>query len=70
MVLKIMYKIYCGVDTHKTFVVVCITSTNFKSMTSYESHRFSTYTKSLKDLLQCFLSHNCRDVSMESNGKY
>lgn len=70
MDLKIVYKIYCGIDTHKTFVVVCIASANFKSVTSYESHRFSTYTKGLKDLLQWLFSHNCRDVSMESTGKY
>ena len=70
MALKIVCKICCGIDTHKTFVVACIASGNFKSMTSYESHRFSTYTKGLKDWLQWLLSHNCRDVCMESTGKY
>ena len=39
-------------------------------MTTYEHHRFSTYTKGLKDLLQWLLKHNCKDVCMESTGKY
>ena len=28
MALKIVYKIYCGIDVQKTFVVACIASTN------------------------------------------
>lgn len=70
MALKIVYKICCGIDIHKTFLVACISSTNSKGVTTYESHRFSTYTKCLKDLLQCPLARNCRDVCMESTGKY
>ena len=30
MSLKIVYKICCGIDVHKTFVVACIASTNDK----------------------------------------
>ena len=37
---------------------------------NYDSHRFSTYTKGLKELLQWLLAHNCKDVCMESTGKY
>ena len=70
MALKIVYKICCGIDVHKTFVVACIASTNSKGVTTYESHRFSTYTKGLKDLLQWLLERNCRDICMESTGKY
>ncbi len=70
MALKIVYKICCGIDVHKTFVVACIASTNHKGVTTYESHRFSTFTTGLKDLLQWLLNHNCRDVCMESTGKY
>lgn len=51
MALKIVYKICCGIDVHKTFVVVCIASTNDKGVATYENHRFSTYTKGLRDLL-------------------
>ena len=70
MALKIVYKICCGIDVHKTFVVACIASTDCKGVTTYESHRFSTYTRGLKDLLQWLLKHNCKDVCMESTGKY
>ena len=70
MALKIVYKICCGIDVHKTFVVACIASTNSKGVTTYENHRFSTYTKGLKELLHWLLAHNCKDVCMESTGKY
>ena len=70
MALKIVYKICCGIDVHKTFVVACIASTNSKGVTTYETHRFSTYTKGLKNLLQWLLEHNCKDVCMESTRKY
>ena len=67
---KIVYKICCGIDVHKTFVVACIASTNDKGITSYESLRFSTYTSGLKTLLQWLLNWNCKDVCMESTDKY
>lgn len=70
MDLKIVYKICYGVDVHKTFVVACIASTNSSGMTTYENHRFSTYTKSLKNLLHWLLDRNYKDVCMESTGKY
>ncbi|MCG8501871.1 MAG: hypothetical protein MJB12_15915 [Firmicutes bacterium] len=52
MALKIVYKIFCGIDVHKTFVAACIASTNKQGVTTYKSHRFSTYTKGLKQQLQ------------------
>jgi transposase len=70
MALKIVYKICCGIDVHKSFVVACIASTNSMGVTSYKSYRFSTYTKGLKELLQWLLDNNCKDVCMESTGKY
>lgn len=70
MALKIVYKICCGIDVHKTFVVACIASTNKQGITTYKSYRFSTYTKGLKELLQWLLESNCKDVCMESTGKY
>ena len=70
MALKIVYKICCGIDVHKTFVVACIASTNKQGITTYKGHRFSTYTKGLKELLQWLLESNCKDVCMESTGKY
>ena len=70
MALKIVYKICCGIDVHKTFVVACIASTNKQGLTTYKSHRFSTYTRGLKELLQWLLEFSCKDVCMESTGKY
>lgn len=70
MSLKIVYPTCCGIDVHKTFVIACIASTNSSGITSYKSHRFSTFTKGLNELLQWLLFHNCTDVCMESTGKY
>lgn len=70
MALKIVYKICCGIDVHKTFVVACIASTNSNGVTVYKSRRFSTYTKGLRELSQWLLDNNCKDVCMESTGKY
>jgi transposase len=69
MALKIVYPICCGIDVHKTFVVACIAST-VKGVTSYKCHRFSTYTKGLKELSQWLCENECKDVCMESTGKY
>src|SRR5690625_513605 len=69
MGLKIVYPICCGIDVHKTFVVACIASTD-KGVTTYKRHRFSTYTKGLKELSQWLCENNCKDVCMESTGKY
>jgi len=70
MSLKIVYKICCGIDVHKTFVVACIASTNNQGVTTYKRHRFSTFTQGLKKLLQWLLINYCKDVCMESSGKY
>jgi len=70
MALKIVYKICCGIDVHKNFVVACIAKTDKQGITIYESHHFSTYTKGLKALLKWPLDRNCKDVCMESTGKY
>lgn len=68
--LKIVYPICCGIDVHKNFLVACIATTNDKGVTTYKSHRFSTYTNDLKYLLNWLLENNCTDVCMESTGKY
>lgn len=68
--IKIVYPICCGIDVHKTFVVACIAGTDGKGITSYRSHRFSTYTRGLRELAKWLSAHDCRDVCMESTGKY
>ncbi len=70
MTLKIVYQTCCGIDVHKTFVVACIATTNKQGVTTYKRHRFSTFTQGLRELLQWLLDNNCKDVCMESTGKY
>ena len=41
MALKIVYKICCGIDVHKNFVVACIAKTDKQGITTYERHHFS-----------------------------
>jgi transposase len=50
--------------------VACIASTDEKGVTSYEKKRFSTYSGSLREFGSWLLERNCRDVCMESTGKY
>lgn len=68
--LKIVYPICCGIDVHKTFVVACIASTNEVGITTYKSKRFSTFTSGLRELSTWLSQHSCKDVCMESTGKY
>ena len=70
MALKSCTKFVCGIDVHKNFVVACIAKTDKQGVTTYERHHFSTYTKGLKQLLKWLLDRNCKDVCMESTGKY
>ena len=68
--LKIVYPICCGMDVHKSFLVACIASTNERGVTTYKSKRFSTFTKDLYRCAEWLKSNNCKDVCMESTGKY
>ncbi len=70
MSLKIVYPICCGIDVHKSFVVACIAATNDQGVTTYKRRRFSTFTNDLRRLAQWLSDNNCRDVCMESTGKY
>ena len=68
---KIVYPICCGIDVHKSFVVACIASTDEYGVTSYsKAKRFSTFTGDLRRLSEWLAANNCRDVCMESTGKY
>ena len=68
--LKIVYPICCGMDVHKSFIVACIASTNAQGVTTYKSKRFSTFTSDLRRCAAWLTEHNCKDVCMESTGKY
>jgi hypothetical protein len=57
-------------DVHKSFLIACIATTDNKGVTTYMSKRFSTFTGDLRRLAQWLADNNCRDVCMESTGKY
>ena len=57
-------------DVHKNFLVACIAVTDEHSHTEHHIRRFSTFTGDLRRLSDWLASYNCRDVCMESSGKY
>ena len=63
------YPICCGVDVHKTFLVATIITSDFESP-KYKQKRFSTFYRGLLEFKQWLLDNNCKDVCMESTGKY
>jgi len=68
---KIVYPVCCGIDVHKSFVVACIATTDANLVTTYSKpKRFSTFTNDLRRLTQWLSDNNCKDVCMESTGKY
>jgi len=68
---KIVYPVCCGIDVHKSFVMACIAATDEKGVTTYSKpKRFSTFTNELRRLSAWLTQNNCRDVCMESTGKY
>lgn len=68
--LRIVYRVCCGMDVHKSFVVACIATTSERGVTSYTTKRFSTFTGDLRRCAAWLQENNCRDVCMESTGKY
>jgi transposase len=67
--LKIVYPICCGVDVHKTFLVATIITS--EGLTPYyQKKRFSTFNNSILQFKQWLLDNGCKDVCMESTGKY
>lgn len=68
--LKIVYPICCGIDVHKKFVVATIAATDKNNVTTYKTKQFNTYTRDLQKLKDWLSSHECKEVCMESTGKY
>ena len=68
--LRIVYPICCGMDVHRDFLVACIAATNEQGVTTYKSKRFSTNTGDLRRCAFWLKDNNCKDVCMESTGKY
>jgi len=67
--LKVVYPICCGVDIHKTFFVATLITTD-GIQPKYQKKRFSTFNNQILAFKAWLLENNCRDVCMESTGKY
>ena len=68
--MKVVFQTCCGVDVHKSFLVATIIKTTNGIEPSYQKKRFSTFNNSILEFKQWLLENNCRDVCMESTGKY
>ena len=68
--LKVYYPICCGIDVHKKMVVATIATTDKENITTYQTQKFSTMTYDLKNLQKWLSENNCKNVCMESTGKY
>ena len=68
--LKIVYPICCGLDVHKTILMATIAKTDDKNITTYETREFTSINWSILSLKQWLLDNNCKDLCMESTGKY
>lgn len=67
--MNVVYPICCGVDVHKTFFVATIITTE-GIQPKYQKKRFSTFNNQILAFKDWLLENNCRDVCMESTGKY
>ena len=67
--MKLTYPVCCGVDVHKTFLVATIITSEYV-MPHYHQKRFSTFYNGLVAFKKWLLEYDCKDVCMESTGKY
>ena len=68
--MKVVYQTCCGIDVHKSFLVATIIKTTSGVQPSYQKKRFSTFNNSILQFKEWLLQNQCRDVCMESTGKY
>ena len=67
--MKLTYPICCGFVVHKTFLVATIITSEYV-MPHYYQKRFSTFYNGLVAFKKWLLEYDCKDVCMESTGKY
>jgi len=67
---KIFRKNCCGLDVHKTWIYACIGITDENGRTDYQQTRFSSFSKGLRELADWLAKHECKEVCMESAGRY
>ena len=69
-VVDIVHPVCCGIDVHKSFLVACIATTDERNHTTHQLRRFSTFKGDLQKLATWLEVNHCKDVCMESTGKY
>jgi hypothetical protein len=67
---KIFRKNCCGLDVHKTWIYACVGITDPNGRTDYKEARFSAFYKGLRELVDRLASYNCKEVCMESAGRF
>lgn len=67
---KIFRKNCCGLDVHKTWIFACVGITDANGRTEYKEARFSSFSRGLRELSDWLARHGCKEVCMESAGKY
>ena len=67
---KIFRKNCCGLDVHKTWIYACVGITDANGRTDYKQARFSSFSRGLRELADWLGKHGCKEVCMESAGKY
>jgi len=67
---KIFRKNCCGLDVHKTWIYACVGITDANGRTDYKQSRFSSFSKGLNELAEWLAKCECKEVCMESSGKY
>jgi len=62
----------CGVDVHKSFIIAVIATfdSEKKEVKFTKYMRFSTFASGLREFKQWLVENNCKEVCMESTGKY
>ena len=70
LTMKVVYQTCCGVDVHKSFLVATIIKITSGVEPSYQKKRFSTFNNSILQFKNWLIENQCRDVCMESTGKY
>ena len=70
MSFKIIKKNCCGLDIHKTWIYACIGIADANDRVEYVQARFSSFTKGLQELCNWLAKYHCKDICMESTGKY
>ena len=69
-----LFKIYrtncCGLDVDLTWIYAYVGITDSTMRTEYHEGRFSSFSRGLRNLADWLASYNCKNVCMESTGKY